>query len=68
MSKTKKLSYALFGGGGAAGSLLANQACLGSCSGCFSCVAFGGLLVSLALFKTLYKPKGNKHGLAATDH
>jgi hypothetical protein len=68
MSKTKNFNYALFGGGGAASSLWTNQACLGSCSGCFGCVAFGCLLASLALVKTLYKPKGKKHGLAATDH
>ena len=68
MSKSKNFKYALFGGGGAVGSILANQACLGSCSGCFGCVAFSGLLVSLALVKTLYQPKGKKHGLAATDH
>jgi len=69
MKKYRNLGYSLFGSGGAAGSMLAGQGCLGSCSGCFGCVAFSGLLASWALFKAIHShDKGDKHGLAAADH
>ena len=60
----RNIGYSVFGGSGAAGSMLANQSCLGGCSGCFGCVAFAGLLVSLALVKTIYGTKGDENGLA----
>ena len=60
----RNIGYSVFGGGGAAGSMFANQGCLGGCTGCFGCVAFTGLLVSLAVVKTIYSAKGDKNGLA----
>ena len=69
MSKFRTLGYSLVGGGGAAGSMLTGQGCLGSCAGCFGCVAFSGLLVGLALVKTFNRTiQGDKNGLAAGDH
>ena len=69
MDKYRPIGSSVFGGGGAAGSMLANQGCLGSCSGCFGCVAFSGVLVSLALFKTFYRKKeGDQNELAAGDN
>ena len=64
----RTVGYSVFGGGGATGSMLANQGCLGSCTGCFGCVAFSGLLVSLALVKTIYSSKGDKNGVAERDN
>ena len=68
MSLYRNISYSVFGGGGAAGSMLANQGCLGSCTGCFGCVAFTGVLVSMALVKTIYRTKGDTDGLAERDN
>jgi hypothetical protein len=68
MSKISNLGYSVFGGGGAAGSMAAGQSCIGSCAGCFSCVAFAGVLVSLALVKAIYRPKEEKHGLVTADN
>jgi hypothetical protein len=68
MSKYKNISYSVFGGGGAAGSILAGQGCLGSCAGCFSCVAFAGTLVGLALVKNFKRTKEDKNGMATAEH
>ena len=68
MSKYRNLSYSVFGGSGAAGTMLANQGCLGSCAGCFSCVAFAGTLVSLAVIKTFKRTREDDHGVAAGEH
>ena len=68
MSLYRNISYSVFGGGGAAGSMLANQGCLGSCTGCFGSVALTGVLVSVALVKTIYRTKGDTDGLAERDN
>ena len=68
MNKYRNIGYTVFGGGGAAGSMLIGQRCLGSCTGCFGCVAFTGLLVSLALVKTICRTKEDKNGLAEGSH
>lgn len=68
MSKYRNIGYSVFGGGGAAGSMLAGQSCLGACTGCFSCVAFTGVLVSMALVKTIYRTKGDTDGMAERDN
>lgn len=69
MRKYRNLGYSLFGTGGAAGTLLAGQGCLGGCTGCFGCVAFSGLLAGWALFKAIHRhDKEDKHELAAADH
>ncbi len=64
----RNIGYSVFGGGGAAGSMLANPNCLGGCNACFGCVAFAGLLVSLALVKTICGTKEDKDGLAERDN
>jgi len=68
MSKYRNFGYSVFGGCGAAGSMLANQGCLGSCSGCFGCVAFAGGLVSLALLKSLRRNREDTHGMAPAKY
>lgn len=66
MKISRKLGYSLFGGGGAAGTMLAGQGCLGACTGCLGCVAFSGLLVTWALATTVYRhTRVDKHELAA---
>ena len=68
MSKYRNIGYSVLGSGGAAGSLLASQSCLGACTGCLSCVAFTGVLVSMALVKTVFRTKGDTDGLAERNN
>jgi len=69
MKLSRQLGYSLLGGGGAMGSVLASRGCLGGCSGCYGCLALPGLIVGLALYKSIVSNrKGEKHGLASGDH
>jgi len=69
MRKYRNIGYSLFGSGGAAGSILVGQGCLGACSGCFGCVAFSGLVAGWAVFKAVHRhEKEDNHGLAAADN
>ena len=53
MSRYQTLGYSLLGGSGAASSLVIGQNCLAGCSGCFGCVAFGGILVGWTMINNL---------------
>ena len=69
MNKYRNFGYSLMGGGGALGSMLVSRGCIGSCSGCYSCFAVPGLIVGLALFKSLNRVnKGETNGLVKGDH
>jgi hypothetical protein len=69
MNKYRNFGYSLVGGGGALGSILISRGCLGSCYGCYSCLAVPGLIVTMALYKTRYsKEKGEHNELAPGDH
>ena len=69
MKLSRQFGYSLLGGGGALGPLLVGRGCLGGCSGCYGCLAVPGLIVGLALIKSIVgNRKGEKHGLASGDH
>ena len=47
MSRKRTFRYSLLGAGGAAGSLLLGQGCLGACTGCLGCLVVPGLLLGI---------------------